>query len=159
MNILPTVDPRHLRPQTIIRSIQLLLLSFVVGSINAYFVFPALMEQLRASGLGEDAIPSNTVLWVGLLVGMVLNAVLLSFVWRGSNVARWILALFTAYGLFSGLGALEQYKSIGMSALAAGVVAHLLAVAAVVVLFLPISSAWFKAVAARKSAQKQAAAV
>ena len=157
MNSIHTANPVQQRPALIKQSLMLSVLSVVLGSASAFVTFPAMIEQLRASGVSDDAIPGMGMMWGGLLFGVAVAAVLMAFVWRGANVARWITALLAVYGLVGALMHLGDVPGPSMWLSALTVVVNLLNVGGAALLFLPASAAWFKAMASYKAHQKAGA--
>ncbi|KQN80801.1 hypothetical protein ASE90_14420 [Sphingomonas sp. Leaf67] len=134
-----------MRPSSIVRFDRLYLASIVAGLIGNVIEWPVTMARLtenpQTAALGSGA----AVAAGGMIATGVLIALLLWFLAakRASNVARWIVAVFTAFSVGSlllGLGG-------GAVILDAGGIIRLVAVAlqaaATFFLFRPDAAAWF----------------
>lgn len=84
-----------MRPLSIIRFEQFFWASIVIGLINAALNFTKLTEQMAATGAPVE------ILFVSFAAGLLINALLWLFIARrASNVAKWILVVLMALGLF-----------------------------------------------------------
>ncbi|KQN80597.1 hypothetical protein [Sphingomonas sp. Leaf62] len=134
-----------MRPSSIVRFDRLYLASIVVGLVGNVIEWPVTMARLtenpQTAALGSGA----AVAAGGMIATGVLIALLLWFfaAKRASNVARWIVAAFTAFSV----GSLLLGLAGGAVILDAGGIIRLVAVAlqaaATVFLFRPDAAAWF----------------
>jgi len=123
----------------------------LAGVVNMFLFMPSLMAYMQAQGLQAEALSSG-VMYGAAIGSAVLTVVFCFFIARASNVARWIWAVFTAYGALSALGSISATFAISVLFGVVGMVLQMLAVASVVLLFMPVSNAWFKTVKQAKAA-------
>ncbi|WP_294327822.1 hypothetical protein [uncultured Sphingomonas sp.] len=134
-----------MRPSSIVRFDRLYLASIAVGLIGNILEWPLTMARLAenpdTAAMGSTA----TVAAGGMIAIGVLIALLLWFfiARRGSNVAKWILVVFTVFAI----GSLVIGFSTGAVILDAGGIVRIVAVAlqaaAVAFLFRPDAAPWF----------------
>lgn len=134
-----------MRPQSIVRFDQLYLVLIAIGLIGFGVNWESAMAQIGAnpglSRLGRNG--------TGLLIGMYAFSVAISLLlWffvsrRASNVARWILAVLTVYGLIS-LPFTLFFSPLPLPSLVVAVVSAALQIAIVWCLFRPDAAAWFR---------------
>lgn len=134
-----------MRPVSIVRFDRLYLASIAIGLIGNIVEWPVTMARLtenpETAALGSGA----AIAAGGMIVTGVLIALLLWFfaARRASNVARWIVAVFTAFSV----GSLLIGFTGGAVILDAGGIIRLVAVtlqaAATIFLFRPDAAAWF----------------
>lgn len=134
-----------MRPVSIVRFDRLYLASIVVGLIGNIIEWPVTLARLTenpdTAALGSGA----AIAAGGMIATGVLIALLLWFfaARRASNVARWILTVFTAFAV----GSLLFGFGAGAVILDVGGVLRILAVAlqaaATFFLFRPDAAAWF----------------
>lgn len=134
-----------MRPSSIVRFDRLYLASIAVGLVGNILEWPLTMARLAenpdTAAMGSTA----TVAAGGMIAAGILIALLLWFLIarRGSNVAKWILVVFTVFAV----GSLAIGFSTGAVILDAGGILRLVAVAlqtaAVVFLFRPDAAVWF----------------
>jgi hypothetical protein len=127
------------RPKAVSLAVALLWISWTlscIGVVLNYFLFPSAYLNLA------------TVVAVVLLA---LQVVVIYYVGKGSNAARWlaVVVLFLALPALAILGKLIADRSL----LSAGITAtqFLLKVVAIAMLFTRASSTWFRQVAARRA--------
>lgn len=133
------------RPRLVNLSMMLALFSALAGAASLFMVMPKMMENLGEQGLPVDELGSG-ILYGGAIGGVVMVAIFCFFIARGSNVARWVWALFAAYGAVSAPGSIATALNISTLFAGVGIVLQLLSIASTVLLFMPESGAWFKAV-------------
>lgn len=134
-----------MRPSSIVRFDRLYLASIAVGLVGNILEWPLTMARLAenpdTAALGATA----TVAAGGMIaVGVVIALLLWFFIARrGSNVAKWILVVFTVFAI----GSLAVGFSSGAVIFDAGGIVRIVAVAlqtaAVVLLFRPDAATWF----------------
>lgn len=134
-----------MRPVSIVRFDRLYLASIVVGLIGNIIEWPVTLARLTenpdTAALGSSA----AIAAGGMIATGVMIALLLWFfaAKRASNVARWIIAVFTAFAV----GSLLFGFGAGAVILDVGGVLRILAVvlqaAATFFLFRPDAAAWF----------------
>jgi len=134
-----------MRPVSIVRFDRLYLASIVVGLIGNVIEWPVTIARLT-SDPATAALGSGAEILVGAMIATgVLIALLLWFFTakRASNVARWIVTIFTVFAV----GSLFIGYSGGSVILDAGGIVRLVAVAlqtvATFFLFRPDAAAWF----------------
>ncbi len=148
MNFLAVPLPR---PRPVKWALWLALATSLVGVLNLFLFMPSLLAYFQAQGLPAESLNSG-ILYGSALVSLGLTVLFCFFMARGNNVVRWIWMVFAAYGLLSGLGNVGMAFAISLvfGILALGL--QLATLSSVVLLFLPVSSGWFKAVKQARSA-------
>ncbi|MDZ4308653.1 hypothetical protein [Allopontixanthobacter sp.] len=130
-----------MRPQSIILFERLYLASIAVTAINAWLTYDRTIAQVERdpslSALGWGAGAFTLILVLGLLVSLLLYYFI---AYRANAVAKWVLVAFTVIGFLGLPGALAAATG---AALASLVLMHLLALAAIVMLFRPDARQWF----------------
>lgn len=127
------------RPQSIIRFEQLYLGALVLSLIGGIFNWSASLTLLEAD-------PATAAFGTGFIIGSMLVGVAISLLlWyftarRGSKVAKWILTIFFAIGLF---GIPFSIATLPTSILLTTLVNAILQGLAVFMLFRPDAVAWF----------------
>lgn len=132
-----------MRPASITMFDRLYLGSLVLGLINFALSYDNTMAQLKADPVVADVgMASPGILWGGLALGMAISLLLWFLISRkASNVARWILVVFTVIGVISlplSLGQLPLLQLV-TTLVVTGVQA-----AAVYFLFRPDAKPWFQ---------------
>ncbi|WP_294326725.1 hypothetical protein [uncultured Sphingomonas sp.] len=134
-----------MRPSSIVRFDRLYLASISVGLIGNILEWPLTMARL-AENPDTAALGSTAAVAAGgmIAIGVVIALLLWFFIaQRGSNVAKWILVVFTVFAI----GSLVLGFTTGAVILDAGGIVRLVAVAlqtaAVAFLFRPDAAAWF----------------
>ncbi|MGW8188710.1 hypothetical protein [Sphingomonas hankookensis] len=134
-----------MRPSSIVRFDRLYLASIAVGLIGNILEWPLTMARL-AENPDTAALGSTAAVAAGgmIAIGVVIALLLWFFIARrGSNVAKWILVVFTVFAI----GSLVLGFTTGAVILDAGGIVRLVAVAlqtaAVAFLFRPDAAAWF----------------
>lgn len=134
-----------MRPVSIVRFDRLYLASIVVGLIGNIVEWPVTIARLRSDPSTAMLGSRAEILVGGMIATGVLIALLLWFFTarRASNVARWIVTIFTIFAV----GSLFFGFSGGTVILDAGGITRLVAVAlqaaATFFLFRPDAAAWF----------------
>ncbi len=118
--------------------IQIALLAFGLFSILTNW--DVLVTNANA-GSGLSLETAKTITIIGLFFGFAVNLLLLFFIWKRSNVARWIYIILSAAGLV--LGILGLLKGEGTGPLSATMGQHLVGTILLILLFLPNVRAWF----------------
>jgi hypothetical protein len=131
------------RPWSVNGAILIALAVSVIGSGALLLFWPDVTEHLQQQGMLADL--DDGFVYAGIVGGVILVAVLCFFLGRGSDVARWSWALLTAYGVVAALGSAELVLASAPLYGLIGAALQLLAIVSVVLLFLPGSAAWFKA--------------
>ena len=130
-----------MRPRSIILFERLYLGSFVLGVVNAIQLWNARLASLRAQGVA-DSWPLAAM----TLLGWVISLALLYLVARkGSSVAKWIIVVLAAWGVFliaNSVLAMSQ-GGTGRSSLLIGIAQNLLYAVAASMLFKPDARMWF----------------
>ena len=134
-----------MRPSSIVRFDRLYLASIAVGLIGNILEWPLTMARL-AENPDTAALGSTAAVAAGgmIAIGVVIALLLWFFIaQRGSNVAKWILVVFTVFAI----GSLVLGFTTGAVIHDAGGIVRLVAVAlqtaAVAFLFRPDAAAWF----------------
>jgi hypothetical protein len=133
-----------LRPKSIVTFEILALAAVALGIVVTLMSWDGLVAQARSAVLGsgiEAAVAILLIVYVAILVLLILLASR-----RGSNVARWLLAIIVAAELaFSipGLGGMLAGGVVGLLS----TLQLLMMVVAVVLLFVPRSRPWFRGIA------------
>lgn len=136
------------RPRSI-RLFELFLLgSLALTLIGAVLVWPAMVEQATARAgaarLGAGAL--NVIVALGVGIAALVTLLLWFFVARrGSVVAKWLLVLFTVYGVYETTTSMQAGATWGSVSGSLSIAALALQVAAVAMLFTPGARAWFAA--------------
>lgn len=118
--------------------IQIALLAFGLFSILTNW--DVLVTNANAGG-GLSSETAKTITIIGLFFGFAVNLLLLLFIWKRSNVARWIYIILSAAGLV--LGILGLLQGEGTGPLSATMGQHLVGTILLILLFLPNVRAWF----------------
>jgi hypothetical protein len=142
MSISATTLPR---PRLVNAAILIALVVSLAGVVVLFWFMPNLIAHMKAQGLPIEELQSG-VMYGGAIGGVLLTAVLCFFIARGNNVVRWVWAVFTAYGLVSAIGGIGTTFSISPLFGIIGLALQLLAMTSVVLLFMPVSTAWFNTV-------------
>ncbi|WP_447754817.1 hypothetical protein [Sphingopyxis fribergensis] len=132
------------KPDSIIWFDRLFLGTLVLGTLNFIFGWNDVSAKVAASP-EFAAVGFGTGFIVAMFaVGMAINLVVWYFTSvRASNVAKWILTVFFAIGLFSIVGNLNN--PLGPQGLQLGItfITAIMQGAAIYMLFRPDSAAWF----------------
>lgn len=129
-----------MRPQSIVMFERLFLASLALGVANFFLTYSDAVELIS-----KDAAAQQFGLGGGFLIGIVaVSFAVYLLLWfmiarRASNVAKWILVVFVAFGVLSALPALTGEWNL---TLMLSLVAYALEVVAVVNLFRPDAKAW-----------------
>ena len=118
--------------------IQIALLAFGLFSILTNW--DVLVTNANVGG-GLSPETAKTITIIGLFFGFAVNLLLLLFIWKRSNVARWIYIILSAAGVV--LGILGLLKGEGTGPLSATMGQHLVGIILLILLFLPNVRAWF----------------
>ena len=131
-----------MRPQSIVLFDRLFLASLVIGLINAILTYDSVVAAtagdptLQQIGWGGGAV--IVVMAISLLIPLLLWYLI---AWRASNIAKWVLVVMTAIGLFfigfdpDNLTSLSNLASLATT---------LLQVVAIVMLFRADARAWLE---------------
>lgn len=132
-----------MRPQSITRFDQLFLGSLGLGVVNFVLNYDNAIAQLEADPATAGLAASGPSFMVGVLVGSMGISLLLWWLAarRASNVARWILAVFTVLGL---LGLPFTISQLPVLQLVVTLAITAMQVAALWFLFRPDATAWFR---------------
>jgi len=134
-----------MRPASIVMFERLFLASLALSVVSFIIGYDAMSEQmanepaLRQVGIGS-----------GLMIGsMAVSLTIYLLLWffiarKASNVAKWILVVFTALGIASLAYAFATAGMAGDLNALLSLAYYALGVAAVVFLFKPDAEAWFK---------------
>ncbi|WP_420605887.1 hypothetical protein [Novosphingopyxis sp.] len=127
-----------MRPASIKKFEIAYLANLIVGAVGTIFNWDVTLEQFQA---GAGAALSPMILIAILVVAYAISLLLWYFVARrASNIAKWIVVVFTLFGLIGlpafFVGAFSLVKGIGLLSL-------LLSVTAVIFLFMPDARLWF----------------
>lgn len=142
MNFLAVPLPR---PRPVKWALWLALASSLAGALSFFLFLPDVLTYLQAQGLPAESLNAG-ILYGSTLVSLGLTVLLCFLMARGNNVVRWIWTVFATYGLLSGLGNVGMAFAISPVFGILGLGLQLATLASVVLLFLPVSSGWFKAV-------------
>ena len=139
------------RPGLVNMAISLAMAVSLAGVVVLFFFLPNMMAHMQAQGLPTEAI-SGGVMYGAALAGVLFVGILCFFIARGNNVVRWVWAVFSVYGFISALGGMGMTFGISPLFGVIGIALQLLSIISVVLLFMPVSTAWFKAVKQAKLA-------
>ncbi len=139
------------RPGLVNMAISLAMAVSLAGIVVLFFFLPNMIAHLQAQGLPTEAL-SGAIMYGGAAAGVLFVGILCFFIARGNNVVRWVWAVFTAYGLISAIGGMGMTFGISPLFGVIGIALQLLSIISVVLLFMPVSTAWFKAVKQAKLA-------
>ena len=139
------------RPRLVNVALSIALCMSAAGGVMMFFYLPSLTAYIQAQGLPTEAL-SQGIMMGGAAAAVLFTAVMCFFIARGSNVVRWIWAVFAAYGLVSAVGGMGMTFSISILFGVLGITLQVLSITSAVLLFMPVSSAWFKAVKLAKTA-------
>lgn len=129
-----------MRPKSIVNFERLVLLSILVGIVNAFLVWDQTQASLQAQGA---ALGSGTLITIQAIT-IALYLLLLWFISRkGSPVAKWIYVVLAALGLVIGLTGIQQTASFGTLPLLITIVQYVITLITIWLLFRPDSKAWF----------------
>ena len=132
------------RPPSIVLFEKLYLAAIVVGIVNTFVSWSQVNAMLddprvQAAGMG------NGTLVFALFVGILIPFLLWYFIARrASNVAKWVLVVLTALGLFGFLSSLANPLAPKGLAMILGAVALVLQLYAAWLLFRPDAKAWLE---------------
>lgn len=122
--------------------------SLAVGLIGLALGWDGLVEQMNAEFVAQGLEPESGFATGAIIGGFVLGIGISVALWFLVSIVRiefvkWILVLFTAYGVLSLVGgiALAGFDPIQIS----GIISTLMSIAAVWMLFRPDSKEWFAA--------------
>ena len=139
------------RPRLVNVAVSIALCMSVAGVAMMFFFLPSLIAYMQAQGLPAEAL-SQGIMLGSAAAGLLFTAVMCFFIARGNNVVRWIWSAFAAYGLISAIGGMGMAFGISTLYGVLGISLQVLSITSVVLLFMPVSSAWFKAVKLAKTA-------
>lgn len=123
------------RPGTVTGGIVIIAIQAVLSVIVALVLF----AQLSTVPAGTEGLANAQLLSGVILVGGIINGIAIIFVARGYGIARF--AIVVAGGIVVLLDLISGSPAFG----------DLLWILAIVLLFLPVSNAWFKAKAAQRA--------
>jgi hypothetical protein len=136
------------RPRSIRLFEALFLTSFLLTLVATALIWPALLDQAAAQA-GAAKLSDGTLAVVAGVGVAVVSAIMLGLWYfvarRGSTIAKWVLALFTAYNLYSLVGSVQAGAPFATAPGLISGAALMLQVVAVCLLFLPDTRAWFAA--------------
>lgn len=130
-----------MRPQSIIMFERLFLASLALGAVGFLLSYPR-MADLAANDPGMRQLGLGSGFLIGIVIASYAVYLLL---WhliarRASNVAKWILVVFTVAGV---IVALPTLTGPWTSTFVLSLVVYALGILAVVYLFRPDAKAWF----------------
>ena len=129
-----------MKPKTIIWFDWLFWISLVLGLISLAVSWPTLEADLEGD-------PDLQTIGIGAVIGFVAVgngiSILLWFFasHKASNVARWIYSVLGGLGI---LGAFLDWGTLSMIEIVISLILATMSFAAIIVLFLPPSNAWFR---------------
>jgi hypothetical protein len=130
-----------MRPSTIVNFEWLSLLAVLLGVATTVLTWDSLIASVRSKVLGsglEPAVAILAIIYIALLVMLILLTSR-----RASNVAKWLLVLIIALELVASAPRIPAMLGAGLLGWVE-TAQMLIQLAAVVMLFLPASRAWFK---------------
>lgn len=119
-----------------------LLLTLVGTALNWSSLVEQAASQAGAVRLSAGALNAIAGFSVGVVI-LIELALWFFIARRGSTVAKWLLALFTAYNVYSLVGTVQAGAEWSTLPGIISAVALLLQVMAVILLFTPDARAWF----------------
>lgn len=133
-----------MRPKSIVIFDRLFLTALVLSLINGLLSYSAIGQRFQTDpALAPMQSFAGPFLIVSMLFGFGISLLLWYFISRrASDVAKWILVAFTAFGILGLVQNLRQ-PMLGTTVLAATFALTALQVAAAFFLFRPDARAWF----------------
>lgn len=137
-----------MRPKSIVIFDWLFLSALVLSLINGVLSYSAIGLRFQSDpALAPMKSFAGPFLLVSMVFGLAISLLLWFFISRrASDVAKWVLVAFTAFGILGVVQNLRQ-PTFGTTILAATVALTALQVAAVFFLFRPDARAWFEGTA------------
>ncbi|CAG9296880.1 hypothetical protein EV690_2532 [Celerinatantimonas diazotrophica] len=129
------------RPNTITLVIIATIVSFIIGVVKTYILFPSTVE------LSEFQLK---VIVVFTLVVIMLLGVILYLIWKGKNWCRIIYAVFAIVGLVPFINAINQELNYSLLLAVISIIQVSLQLSATVLLYLPETNSWFSSIKASK---------
>lgn len=139
----PPAPPIPPRPRPVLLALALFVLNAITGTVLTAVYLSDLLE-VQSALLGESMM--TAILGGGMAVGLLLMAVILYFVWRGSNAGRWTWTVMTIIGLLNAYSAVKM--AFGISPVYGGLLtlSQLISLGGTILLFVPASASWFRQV-------------
>ncbi|NHZ87841.1 hypothetical protein F2P45_02165 [Massilia sp. CCM 8733] len=131
------------RPRTISLALALFVLNALLGMVLTVLYLPDVFATQNAV-LGEGMM--KNLAYGGIAFGIILMVIMLYYIARGSNVARWIWTAMAVLGFLNAYAALKMAFVISPTYGALLSLSQLLSLAGTILLFVPASSAWIRAV-------------
>ena len=137
-----------MRPNSIVTFERLYLGSLALGILNFFLSF----DQMKAAMAAEPGI-AKVGFGSGMLIGVFVVSLLISLLlWffiarKASNVAKWILVVFTAFGLLGLPNVISQLSTTPGLTPVLALVITIIQLIAVYFLFRPDAAAWLKGAA------------
>ncbi|RSZ59652.1 hypothetical protein HF313_12940 [Massilia atriviolacea] len=132
------------RARTVTVAVGLLLLNAVAGMVLGVIYMPEVLATQNVP-LGDGWM--KNVVYGGIAFGIVLMLVLMYFIARGSNVARWIWLVMSVIGFLNAYSAVKTAFVISPLYGTLATISQLIALAGTILLFVPASNQWMRAVA------------
>ncbi|HEX8611437.1 MAG TPA: hypothetical protein VF800_09140 [Telluria sp.] len=139
------------RPRTISLAIVLCLFNSLGGTVlGLIYMSDVLATQNVAMGEGF----MKYVVYGSLVAAIILVLVLMHFIARASNVARWIWTVMAVIGFLNAYTALKTAFVISPVYGTLATISQLIALAATILLFVPASSQWMREAAQARLTKK-----
>ena len=132
------------RPGSITLALALFVLNVVMGMALTVIYLPDMLATQNVA-LGDGFM--KNLAYGGVAFGIILTLILMYFISRGSNVARWIWVVMAVIGFLNAYTALKTAFVISPLYGTLATVSQLLALAGTILLFVPASNRWMREVA------------
>ncbi|MFB9243571.1 hypothetical protein IV454_28220 [Massilia antarctica] len=129
------------RPRTVTLGMALCVLSSLAGMVISLIYMPDVLAAQSVS-LGTGWV-KNTV-YGSLVVGALLLILLMYFIARASNVARWIWLVVAVFGFLNSINAFKTAFVVSALYGSLAVLTQLIVLAGTILLFVPASNQWMR---------------
>lgn len=127
-----------MRPRSIVMFERIVIVSLLLGILNAYLSWDHLSAQVAAQGATSDSI---------ITAQAIMTAIYLLLIWliarKARPVAKWIYVVLTAIGVVIAVAGIGQTLTMGMASVAVSLFQNILLIASLWLLFRPDAKAWF----------------
>lgn len=127
-----------MRPKSIVMFERVVVISLLLGILNAFLMWDRLSADAAAQGMTSDTL---------ITVQAITTAIYLLLIWfiarKGSPVAKWIYVVLTVLGVLLALAGMGQTMTMGAASIVITVIQYILLIFSVWLLFKPDAKAWF----------------
>ena len=142
-----------MRPQSIVNFDRLYLVAIVLGLVNSLMSFDHYRAILAADKAAAKLHLGDGMIWAGLAISLGLFLLLWYLVaYRASNLAKWVLILFTVLGLMTPPNSLRQLGAGAGLGILMSLAIEALRVVALSFLFKADAKAWLSGAPAKGDA-------